>query len=170
MFQSLLRWIFAVGCVAALAYGSAVLWGRGARASFSPDTLDYRTQRELLLPLIGVPIYRSRYRVHRNNLAQFLIDNNYWSPQQTDSPRWILANHWNDQWKDGFTGFHREFTSQKQFWIAWSKAHPERAAEFWPELLSLIRKSDYDDSAVTEAMWNVKVSLGDEYAELRRLK
>jgi hypothetical protein len=158
--KSIKLWMIAIGFLALIAYGSAFLWGRGGRGYFSPDTLDYQTQSEYLLPLVGIPLYRSGFSTHRNELVQFLVDNNYWLPQPTDSPRWMLAFHWNQKWRDGESGLHKELTRGKDFWIEWSKSNKERATEFWPEVLAMLRNSD-DDTSAMETIIDMKLSSRD---------
>src|SRR5262245_23429699 len=69
-------------------YLLAYVFGQGSRGDFSPDTLERRTQRELLLPMLEVPIYRSGYYYNRYGLVDFLVAEGYWTPNDVDEPRW----------------------------------------------------------------------------------
>jgi hypothetical protein len=116
----------------------ALTFGRGGRGFFSPDTLETKTQREHLIPVVNIPIWRSSFQVHRQELVTFLISEGYWSPTANDSPRWIIAFHWNDQWRDGETRLHREL-SRGEDWIAWTKEHPLMAEVIWPQLIDVLQ-------------------------------
>lgn len=142
-FRKLTRW--AIGLVVAV---YAISWdtASGGRGFFSPDTLEWKTQSEILLPLTAVPIDRSFYRTHRSELVNDLITKGYWSTRSTDKPGWLSMYRWNEQWRDGDSELHRQMTSHRgQRWVEWSDSHPDLAAVLWPRVLSELR-GDVDDS------------------------
>lgn len=120
-------------------YGSSYMWGRGGRGYFSPDTLDTKTQSEWLIPLTKIPVYRSSFEYHKNDLSQFLIDEEYWKPNEKENPKWISSFHWNMQWHDGESQLHRQLTSRSDDWITWTMANPQFAKLVWPHVLTLLR-------------------------------
>jgi hypothetical protein len=130
-----------VGVVVA-AYVAGLAFGRGGRAFFSPDSLDNRTQSEILLPLTELPLYRSRYVYYRYPLTDYLVSKGYWSARATDSPQWVSMFHWNEQWRDGYSTFHREFASRGGEWIKWSDAHPDIAGDLWGRVLRMMRDDE----------------------------
>jgi hypothetical protein len=136
--------------VVAVAYVAGFAFGRGGRGFFSPDSLDNRTQSEILLPLTELPLYRSRYEYHRYPLTNYLVGKGYWSARAAESPRWVSTFHWNEQWHDGTAPFHKELGWRVQDWITWSEAHPDIAADFWPRVLRIMRDGD--------PHWHLRVS------------
>ncbi|MEZ6069120.1 MAG: hypothetical protein R3C10_02375 [Pirellulales bacterium] len=129
--------VMAIGLVAVLAF-LTYQYGRGGRGYFSPDTLRMRTQREFLIPLVNVPVWRSRYDVHQQPLVTFLKEEGYWSPTNNEPPRWILAFHWNDHWWDGDLLWHKELV-RDEFWIQWTIEHPDMARVVWPLVIQTLR-------------------------------
>ena len=125
--------------VVLLAYAAGHVFGRGGRGFFSPDSLDCRTQSEILLPLTEVPLYRSSYKYHRYPLVDYLVDKGYWSANETRPPKWMMTFHWNEQWRGGTVPFHKHLGWRGSDWIKWSEAHPAIAADFWPRILRIMR-------------------------------
>jgi hypothetical protein len=78
-------------CVVAVISAYALGWhfGRGGRGFFSPDTLDSRSQSEILLPLTRLPLYRSWFHYDRAPLVDYLVGKGYWSPRQAPPTKWI---------------------------------------------------------------------------------
>jgi hypothetical protein len=131
------------------AYVAGFAFGRGGRGFFSPDSLDNRTQSEILLPVAEMPLYRSSYQYHRYPLTDYLVAKGYWSPRATQSPRWVSTFHWNDQWRDGVAPFHKDLGWRGEDWIKWSEAHPAIAADLWPRVLKIMRDG--------ELYWSLRV-------------
>ena len=129
-----------------------VNWSDGGRGFFSPDTLDCRTQSEMLFPGTKIPIYRSTYDYHRYELVEYLIAEGYWSPVETTSPRWFATFHWNRQWRDGTSDFHRAFGWRSEEWIQWTKDHPEIAAKLWPVVLDALRTPTEPDVSRAQSL------------------
>src|SRR5437773_1199890 len=101
-----LFWILLIlvcGYVAAL----FLLGSSGGRGYFSPDSLEYRSQSEVLLSGTNLPLFWSPYRYHKNELVEFLTNKGYWKPIERISPRWIFLFQWNHMWRDGESTFHR---------------------------------------------------------------
>jgi hypothetical protein len=141
--------------------GVAVVFASGSRGFFSPDTLETRTQRELLLPMTELPLFRSRYEVHRYKLVDYLVAKGYWAPNAAATPRWLPVFHYNEQWRDGHSNFHSQssWTMKSQQWIDWSEENPEVASELWPRVLAVLRSGNED--AVEYAsylMWDARES------------
>ncbi len=125
--------------------GILTLLGRsGAIGFFSPDSLEYRSQSERLLLGTEIPLYRSPYEYHEHELVKYLTSKGYWTPRETDSPRWFVLFHWNQMWRDGESTFHRRFFWKTDRWIDWSNKNPDQAAKFWPHILELLRSGDED--------------------------
>lgn len=120
-------------------YGLCSQYGRGARIWFSPDTLETLVQRELVLPIFEVPIYRSRVEASERTLILYLVDGGYWTPQYSDkSP--ILIERWNMQWRGGESAFVSALWRDREL-IEWTEKHPEFARQFWPEVLNRMRSN-----------------------------
>jgi len=123
-------------------YVFSVFYGEGGRGFFSPDTFQVRTQSEILLPLLGIPIYRSSYEYHNESykLVDYLADEGYWSPIETNDPSWYPMFHWNEQWRDGESGIYRYMNRYHDDWIDWTEENPTLAAVVWPKVLSILRR------------------------------
>jgi len=145
----------AVLCVAAVgaAYVGAFTAGRGGRGFFSPDTLQYRTQSEALLPLTEIPLFRSPYGYHQPPLIQYLVAEGLWVPRAAPRPRWFHAFRWNRQWRGGTNELHKELSWRGQTWVDWSKQHPDVAAEMWPLLLNTLRADEPEWISEGRAWW-----------------
>lgn len=136
------------------------LVGRSGRIYFSPDTLDTKSQSEILLPFTtDVSIYRSQFEYYRWPLAEYLVQKGYWSPRTAKEPTWLLTYHWSDQWKDGNTDLERNLAWKRQFWMEWSDEHPELAKVVWPWVLKALRTDNVDrEDFVSLLLWNVRRS------------
>ncbi len=168
-FRRRTRWaLCAIGIVVAI-FTISEYTASGGRGLFSPDTLEWKTQSELLFPLTDVPIYRSVYSNHRSPLVSDLITKGYWTTRSSDKPRWLFMFRWNEQWRDGQSELHREMTSYRgKEWIEWSDAHPEIAAVLWPRVLGDLR-SDVNNpqSRAVELMRMARASETiEQYEEL----
>jgi hypothetical protein len=128
------------GYVAAL----LLLGSSGGRGFFSPDTLKYRSQAEVLCRGTKLPLFRWPFEYHEHELVKFLVDKGYWQPKEVGSPRWIFLFQWNHMWRDGESSFHRQFFWKKAHWIEWTNKNPEEAARFWPSILELLRGGNED--------------------------
>lgn len=118
------------------------LGSTGARCHFSPDSLEHRAQREILLFGKEIPLFRASYEYHQHELTAFLIAQEYWTPQKTTSPRWIPVFHWNEMWKDGYSSLHIMLFRKQDEWIEWTKKNPKQASTFWPDVLQVLRSGD----------------------------
>lgn len=120
----------------------SILYGKGGRGFFSPDTFQIKTQSEILLPPTEIPLYRSSFDYHREpfKLVAYLVAEGYWQPVQTDEPRWILMFHWNNQWHDGQTQLYHYMSKHPNEWIEWTEANRSLAAVLWPMVLSILRR------------------------------
>ena len=121
----------------AIVFGSS-----GGRGQFSPDSLEYRSQSEVLLWGTKQSVYQSRWRYHNHTLIQFLVNNGYWHYSDIAENRWIFLFHSNSQWRDGESSFHRAFFWKDDFWIEWTNKQPEQAAVLWPRVLESLRLGD----------------------------
>jgi hypothetical protein len=137
------RWrsrLYIAGLIGAVIVLPALLFGRGGVGYWSPDSLEGYTQREYVTPIFHIPIYRSLRSLRRYELVDFLVAKGYWSPRKAaGTPRLLLMFRWNDLWKDGYSGIHREFTRSGPFWQEWTTSHPSAAAELWPRVLESLR-------------------------------
>lgn len=119
-----------------------LLGSSGGRGFFSPDTLEYRSQSEVLCLGTEIPLIRGSFEYHEHELVKFLVNKGYWQPKEVDQPRWIALFHWNHMWRDGESSFHRQFFWKKTQWVDWTNKNPEEAAQFWPRILELLRAGD----------------------------
>ena len=132
----------------------------GGRQFFSPDSLEVRSQSELLLVGLEIPVYRSGFSRHRFELTDFLITNGYWQTRCLDEPRWILVNHWNALWRDGHSMLLRELSLRGSDWIAWSRTHPDLASVVWPQVLELLRNvAEESEEQVVLFLWHARYSV-----------
>src|SRR5262245_18059651 len=139
----LLTLLIVAALIPPLGYAFLVVSGSsGGRGAFSPDTLAYRVQSEVLLYGTTVPVFQSRWRNHDHELVKFLIDMGHWKPAETNTPRWLFLFQSNSMWRDGESSLHRAFFWKREFWIEWTNKHPKQAAAFWPCILDLQRSGD----------------------------
>ncbi|MBM4072802.1 MAG: hypothetical protein FJ271_28325 [Planctomycetes bacterium] len=135
--------ILACGYVAAL----LLLGSSGGRGFFSPDTLEYRSQSEILCRGTELPLFRGPSKYHEHELVKFLVDKGYWQAREVNSAQWIFLFQWNHMWRDGESSFHRQFFWKKAHWIEWTDKNPEEASRFWPRILEMLR-GDNEEKAV----------------------
>ena len=134
--------VLAAVLVLSLVVGGVYLYSysyhSGGIVWFSPDTLKFKTQSEVLLPSTRVPIFRSQteYRQEPDKLVQFLVANGYWSRVEPETPRWIVTYHDNEQWR---VARHPLFGHPYR-WIEWTEKNPDLARVMWPRVLSLFRR------------------------------
>jgi hypothetical protein len=105
----------------------------GGESEFSPDTLDRRGRHNYYVG--DYVAYRTEWSYSRDGLAEFLVDNGYWTPTHPPEPRWILMTTFRGS-HGGDTALYRELSGD---WIRWSRAHPELARRLWPYALRLLR-------------------------------
>jgi hypothetical protein len=134
----LLRTGVVVILLVAAVYSSAWFWGRGARTLFSPDTLECKSQSEILLTP-EIPLYRSSFEYFRYDLVQFLIDKGYWTPKYPNNPRWIWIYDWNKAHSLGYGPLARQLSRNREFWMEWTDNNPAFAKVLWPKVLSQLR-------------------------------
>jgi hypothetical protein len=121
-------------------YLFSTAYGRGGRGFFSPDTFQFKTQSEILLPPTELPLYRSAFEYHEKpDLVAYLVAQGYWVPIQTEEPNWIAVFKWNTQWRDGEMQLYR-YMNQPSEWIEWTEANPTVARVMWPKVLSILRR------------------------------
>jgi hypothetical protein len=135
--------------------GWDLLNGRGGRFYFSPDTLESKSQSEVLL--YDFCIYESGFESCRWPFVEYLVKNGYWAPRITDSPRWLMTSHWNYQRPHGHPQeLHRALASQ-EVWIDWSDKHPELAKVVWPWVLHALPSDNSNrEDFVTWLLQNAK--------------
>jgi hypothetical protein len=134
---------------------AASLWAtgtRGGRGYFSARTLEYRTQSEYTVLFGAVPIYRSSLQPSVPKLVSFLTEQDYVRPVETADPRWKLAFHWNEAWKDGYGSIERILYRDRDEKIAWSKANPACARVFWGEGFRLMRSDKESEREAGDAI------------------
>jgi hypothetical protein len=142
-------------------YIAAATAGRGGRGFFSPDTLQYRTQSEWLLPLVNNPLYRSSYTYRQDPLVRYLVAEGYWTPRPTSDPKWVVAFQWNNQWHDGQSLMYREIAWRGQYWITWSRSNSDIAAKLWPMVLQAMRGENATarrDAEIVSLMYEARAS------------
>jgi hypothetical protein len=136
--------VVALGCWGLLTVFSTP----GGRHFFSPDTLETKFQSERLLLYSEIPVYRSEYKHYHWELVDYLVARKYWAPRVVETPRWIATDHSNEQWKDGQSIMHREFSWRGKSWIEWTERNPDVAEVAWPLVLKVLRSGKpYSDDA-----------------------
>ena len=149
-----------IGVLGVAVFLFALLTHHGGRRYFSPDSLRFEQQNEVLLPLSTIPIFRSSRSEVPNELVTFLTEQNYWQPVETSSPKWILVNHWNTSWRDGHSGLERELQWHRHEWIEWSKSNPETAGQLWPAVLHHLQNdAEHEEHAAEEMLMNARLNL-----------
>lgn len=138
---------------------------RGGLTYFSPDTLESRYQSERLVPLLQIPIYRSGFGYYRKDIVNYLIEHDYWQPNDVEHPRWIPASHWNDAWRDGYSALGREL-GRSEYWINWSDSHPELASIVWPLVLRALRELPESSQDVVAAVLLYSASVSENVDQL----
>ena len=130
MFRRLrpIEWIV----LAAIAVSVFLLFFRlgGGVGYFSPDTLEFKSSSH---DLLDQPTRR------RNELTEYLIRKGYWTPIETNDPRWIKVFEWWPGQRDGYSDLCRELSGRRKEWILWSEKNPGRAAALWPQILEMLR-------------------------------
>ena len=119
---------------------AAAMFGRGGRGYFSPDTLDFRTHAEWVVPLVDIPIWRGPSSTHRYPVVDYLVAEGLWSPSGASDPAWLPIFQWNAQWWDGDSQFHCELGGRGEIWVRWSKDNPAMAKALWPRVLRALRR------------------------------
>jgi hypothetical protein len=148
-------------------YLSAWLFGAGGRVQFSPDTLEFRGQREWREPLLMVPIYRSRWEMFEKELVQYLVSHGYWSSREVAEPEWIGVYHANLLWRDGWTTMYHDVYCRPETWVKWTEENPELATIVWPRVLELFREQAGEDSYVVELLRQAQQSVSRREFERR---
>ncbi|MCE9528420.1 MAG: hypothetical protein K8R36_20445 [Planctomycetales bacterium] len=129
----------------------------GARNEFSPQTLEFRSRREVWVGYGMFPIYISGPKYSDHRLLHFLRDKAYVTPSESPSPRWIELSHWNHAWRDGD---HRTFSRSRTV-IAWSEEDSERAQLFWSECFRLLRSDHPVEQSAGEMLLGQPFSYRD---------
>jgi hypothetical protein len=117
--------------------------GRGALGYFSPYTLEVQGQSERTIFFGEIPIYRSPRQTHGNRLVEYLVENDFVAPVESEQQRWDLVYHWNHSWYGGHGMLYNILVRNSHSLIEWSKAHPEHAKLFWREFFKGLR-SEYE--------------------------
>lgn len=105
---------------------------RGGLAYFSPDTLEYRSQREFTILGGSLPLWRSRHRTSHVPIIAAAIVNGWIRP--TNRPqRWDYVFHWNGAWKGGYSPVYDVFHRGDDHILERSLADPEWAKLYWGE-------------------------------------
>jgi hypothetical protein len=133
-------------------YAVSAKWGRGGRLFFSPDTLQSKSQSELLLPPTSIPVYRSGYTYSQYPLVAYLISKGYWKPSESGPARWLPMGQWNDMWRDGESTLFRALTRRTDLLTQWSEDHPDIAAAMWPYVLEQIRNGGREGERNAEGL------------------
>jgi hypothetical protein len=147
-----MKWLPSIGLVVLLAIGILlVMFGGGQRGFFSPDTLETKTQNEVLL-FRELPVFRSSYTRGRYKLVDYLIEEGYWRPLETEHPRWMGTFHSNVRWRDGYSHIHRELSWKASWWREWTEENREIAGVLWPAVLATLRADEdtYEAASVAE--------------------
>ena len=124
----------------------------GGLGYFSPQTLEYCTQSERTIAVLGVPIYRSRCEYHENELLALLIDHGYVKPQRDVKRQWKTVFHWNSNWRDGYGILSSALSRDRDELMAWTQANPEIAKVYWSEIFRLLRSEDPNDAMAGEGL------------------
>jgi len=137
----------------------------GSRHYFSPDSLQsrYRTD-EWLFGL--VPIYYAGFRDKSSPLADYLVQNGYWTPTGASESRWLQTGYFSAQWRDGQSWLHRVLYWEDEEWIAWTETKPQLARFVWPQFLASLRRQESESEAI-EFLFLVRHATSVE--ELRQL-
>ena len=160
--------VFFIAVFVGVAYIAGAIMARGAIAFFSPDSLECRSQSEVLLPFTRFTLYRSGYSYHKYDLVSFLEKEGYWAPSESSEPCWIQTYRWNQQWRDGQSSLHRELGWNGKEWIEWTRANPDLARLLWADVIALLRGSAIDKDHAALRLMTVRMLSSmsvDEYRE-----
>ncbi len=136
--------LLALVAVPLFAFGEA-WWSSGGVCKFSPDTAEFRYEREWILLGGNGPSFRSAPIRERGKLMEFLIAKQYIRPLATDNPRWLLVYHANPAWKDGQTYLYYGLLRNQVESIQWSEENPELAESFWATGFALLRANSREE-------------------------
>ncbi len=114
---------------------------RGGKHEFSPQTLEVRNYRQMLL-LERFPIYESPYEYSTPASLRFLIDEGYVTPDTNKKSKWIMLHHW---YADLIFASPSLMLMDEERVTIWSQANPARARHCWPKLFALLRSKDARD-------------------------
>jgi hypothetical protein len=125
--------------IVGLAYYWAFFAYDATRVEFSPDSLENRWRSE---PSSGAPWWLGSYQYRKSPVAEYLVENGYVKPIETDEPRWIAVGVFSPKWRDGQSSLAYVFSWNQDAIIAWCEEDPERARLLWSTVFPLLRSDD----------------------------
>jgi len=123
--------------------------GCGSLSQFSPVTFEHRGVQTWDVPYTGVRVVSIPGQPRRVRIVQFWIDEGYLKPEPGPTERWdvITGEGFGRQWSH--SGSSKSFwygclcgnDESAEEWIAWSRRHPDLAADLWPRVVGLLQKA-----------------------------
>lgn len=155
------HWKILLGVVAVLMLIALLTGTRGGISSFSPQTLEFKTQSEYTILGGAIPLWRSRPAKHRNETIDYLIEREFVSPQAGPA-RWQSYYHWNEAWRDGYSSLYYVLREGNDRIIKWSDGHPELARVYWTEGFKLLRSENEKERLKGEYLLSIGWRIEDE--------
>jgi hypothetical protein len=139
-----LLWLSILGLASVALIATA---GRGGESQFNPATLECRGVADYYIPYTLVRVWSRPGEPYRPRIAQFWLEEGYARAGEPGG-RWDTVTGWGGRWLRT-TGdaklfwYHASCASDEQAeeWIAWSRRHPDLAADLWPRVVGLLRQA-----------------------------
>jgi hypothetical protein len=105
--------------------------------------------RTYYIPYTDVRLWTIPREPYRKRIVQFWIDEGYLKPETGPTDRWDMITGdvgWQQRTSSGNAkSFWRvsgcASDEQAEEWIAWSRRHPELAADLWPRVVGYLQKA-----------------------------
>jgi hypothetical protein len=128
-----------------------LLLGFGSMSQFSPVTFEHRSVTTWHIPYTGELIFSIPSKPRRARIVQFWIGEGYLKPESGPTDRWhiITGSASAPGWRLRSSGYAKYFwwycqcswDEDAEQWIAWSRRHPELAADLWPRVVGYLQKA-----------------------------
>jgi hypothetical protein len=121
---------------------------RAEQIFFSPESMQILKIQYSFLPYTPLPNSFQRKRLYHPKIVQYWITKGYINPGD-NSQIWDLCHEYVPQWGKeysvGRSGPARNFCGNlgefDEYWIQWSKDHPEFAKKLWPKIMIMVEKA-----------------------------
>ena len=163
---------FAGGVILFLVF--VVPLGCGSYSQFSPVTFEHRVLRTWEIPYTNVEVCSFPGTPRRYRTVQFWIDEGYLNLESGPTECWHTISGHGTGWRG--TGHAKYFwwycqcswDEEAEQWIAWSRRHPELAADLWPRVVGYLQKAA--DSQMSGACYHVAGMLMHDVREVEDAK
>ncbi len=123
--------------------------GQGETVEFCPEQLEFRCREVTYIPIFDIPIHSRVVERWPHPLRDMWEEKEYLTKSDPEI-HWDLVRYWTPGSAARTTSL-TDLTDTKvvappEVCKQWTDDNPEKAAEFWPEVISLIQARKYDES------------------------